>query len=71
MAEYRVIAPRKGFSGEVCGIVFQDGAAIVSDERHKSALNYFKRRGYDVQPLVTRSGRKAREVGLSASKSGA
>lgn len=49
MAEYRVTAPDKGFSGEAVGVVFSQGSATVPDDK-KAALAYFRRRGYKVEP---------------------
>lgn len=54
MAEFRVTAPVEGYTGVVCGVVFQDGAAVVSEE-HRAALSYFRRRGYGVEPVAVES----------------
>lgn len=48
MAEYRVTAPDKAFTGQVAGVSFSQGAATVPDDK-KAALGYFRRRGYKVE----------------------
>lgn len=52
MNRYQVLAPERGFSGEACGVVFSDGAAVVSDESKegRAAIEYFRRRGYTLTP---------------------
>lgn len=52
MNRYQVTAPERGFSGESCGVVFKDGAAVVSDEtkQGRAAIEYFRRRGYALTP---------------------
>ncbi|MFB7589375.1 hypothetical protein [Streptomyces sp. NPDC056169] len=50
MNTVHVTSPDPEFSGESCGIVFTDGAAIVSDAEKtgRQAIEYFRRRGYGV-----------------------
>ena len=43
----RVTAPVAGFAGVVVGVVFTDGVGHTSDA---TALGYFRRRGYTVEP---------------------
>jgi hypothetical protein len=52
MNRYHVTAPDPGFSGESCGVVFTDGAAVVSDDTKegRAAIEYFRRRGYVLDP---------------------
>lgn len=54
MSQYQVMAPDRGFSGESCGVVFRDGAAVVSPatKERRAALEYFRRRGYTVTQVV-------------------
>lgn len=46
MAEVLVRTPVEGFSGEVIGVIFENGQAIVDDEANPRALAYFQEAGY-------------------------
>ncbi|MFJ1865541.1 hypothetical protein ACIOD1_13000 [Streptomyces sp. NPDC088097] len=50
MTQFQVHSPEGGFSGEISGVVFRDGAALVSGDlpQHRAALAYFRRSGYRV-----------------------
>jgi len=54
MTSYNITAPDEAYSGESCGVVFKDGAAVVSDEDKagRGAIEYFRRRGYGVGPAA-------------------
>lgn len=47
---FEVTAPAEGHAGEVAGVHFARGRAVVdtSDPQQRAALAYFKRRGYGV-----------------------
>jgi hypothetical protein len=47
---YRITAPAEGHTGTVAGVAFHDGTAEV-DGGERAALAYFRRRGYQVQPV--------------------
>lgn len=57
MTEYHVHAPEAGFSGESCGVVFQAGAAVLTDDtpQRLAALAYFRRRDYAVTEVQLES----------------
>lgn len=76
---YKITAPLTGFTGQSVGVVFKDSAAETDDttDAGRSALAYFKRAGYSVEPIRDQtekdeaeqdsgpfdpSGRKADEV---------
>ncbi|MBB4931852.1 hypothetical protein F4561_002672 [Lipingzhangella halophila] len=46
---YDVQAPEAGHNGEVAGVRFYRGSAVV-DDSNRAALAYFRRRGYTVTP---------------------
>lgn len=50
MTQYQIQSPEGEFNGEISGVVFRDGAALVSDEvtQHRAALAYFRRCGYSI-----------------------
>jgi hypothetical protein len=50
---YDVTAPAKGFSGDVAGVVFSKGHAVVDEDTHARALAYFRRKGYTVVQAET------------------
>ena len=52
MNVFTVTAPAAGFSGESCGVVFQDGTGRVDDstKEGRAAMEYFRRRGYTLTP---------------------
>ncbi|MFB7278054.1 hypothetical protein ACFCZV_13180 [Streptomyces hydrogenans] len=54
MNTYNVTAPDQEFSGESCGVLFTEGAAVVSDEEKtgRQAIEYFRRRGYGLTPVT-------------------
>ncbi|MFE6225479.1 hypothetical protein [Streptomyces sp. NPDC057854] len=54
MTTYHVTSPDPGFSGESCGVLFDEGAAVVSDEDKagRQAIEYFRRRGYGLTPAA-------------------
>lgn len=47
---YTVTAPTEGFTGEIGGVAFHQGAATADDRTHRAALAYFRRRGYTIEP---------------------
>jgi hypothetical protein len=49
---YVITAPERRFSGEVAGVAFFNGRAEADDAQHVRALAYFRRKGYDVQPVA-------------------
>jgi hypothetical protein len=63
MSKYKITAPVARFRGEVVGVVFHDGTAILSvpdgppsaddpaTRGPRAALTYFQRKGYRVEPL--------------------
>lgn len=50
MTQFQVHSPEGRFNGEISGVVFRDGAAVVSEDSSagRAALAYFRRRGYRV-----------------------
>lgn len=68
---YRITAPVRKFAGEVAGVAFVDGRAEADEAVHARALEYFRRKGYDVAPvdpvpsvgLAETSGRAEQEGG--------
>lgn len=45
--QYKVLAPVRGFTGEVAGVHFVRGEAVV-DDGNKAAMQYFRRRHYGI-----------------------
>jgi hypothetical protein len=58
MAEFTVHAPVDDYSGEVCGVQFKDGTAVMSSEDNPAALGYFASAGYKVEKKTARSSSK-------------
>lgn len=56
MAKFQVKAPVAGYNatvGDVAGgIVFKDSVAVVDDQVHATALDYFRGAGYTVEEIV-------------------
>lgn len=54
MNQFTVTAPSVGFSGEGAGVVFKDGVGRVDDtnKEGRAAIEYFRRRGYTLTPVV-------------------
>lgn len=48
---YRVSTPVAGHAGQVGGIHFADGKALVDDETHAAELAYCRAAGYTVEPV--------------------
>ena len=48
MAIHRVTAPNAGWSGELGGVQFHNGVALVDDERDPNVLSYCRGAGYDI-----------------------
>ncbi|MGW3572182.1 hypothetical protein ACWDSL_51470 [Streptomyces sp. NPDC000941] len=50
MATFEITAPARGFNGDVAGVQFSQGRAVVDDsaEDFTAALGYFRRKGYTV-----------------------
>ncbi|WP_282698210.1 hypothetical protein [Streptomyces sp. CC208A] len=69
MTSYHVTAPDPEFSGEACGVVFEDGAAFVcdGDKAGRAAIEYFRRRGYDLVPEA--AGETAEPTGAAPDES--
>lgn len=53
MAALRITAPADGFTGDVAGVYFRDGAAKVddTDPSVRAAVAYCRRRGYTVEDV--------------------
>lgn len=58
---YDVTAPAAGFSGDVAGVVFSKGHAVVDEDTHARALGYFRRKGYEVTAQESKKAPKAKE----------
>lgn len=50
MATFRVTTPVPGHTGDVGGVHFADGVALIDDETGASALAYCRSAGYGVEP---------------------
>ncbi|NUS53831.1 MAG: hypothetical protein HOV66_03060 [Streptomycetaceae bacterium] len=50
MAVYRVSTPVPGASGDVGGVHFADGVALVDEETDAAVLAYCRAAGYTVEP---------------------
>lgn len=50
MTVYRVTTPVPGASGDVGGVQFTDGVALVNDETDAAVLAYCQGAGYTVEP---------------------
>jgi hypothetical protein len=48
--QFKVTAPAEGFTGHKLAVAFKDGVAVV-EESAKVALEYFRRKGYTVEPV--------------------
>ncbi|MFJ9128938.1 hypothetical protein ACIRJS_33035 [Streptomyces sp. NPDC102340] len=57
---YDVTAPAAGFSGDVAGVVFSKGHAVVDEDTHARALAYFRRKGYEVSAQESKKAPKAK-----------
>ncbi|GFH36628.1 hypothetical protein [Streptomyces pacificus] len=55
MNQFTVTAPVAKFTGESCGVAFKGGTGTVSDasKEGRSAIEYFRRRGYTLTPVET------------------
>lgn len=51
---YRIESPVRGFRGEALGVAFDAGVGHTDDsaKEQRAALEYFRRRGYTVTPVV-------------------
>lgn len=52
MTRYDVTAPVKGYNGDVGGVRFYKGGAVVDSDTHGAAVAYMRRRGYTLT-LIT------------------
>lgn len=51
MTRYDVTAPVEGYNGEVGGVRFYKGRAVVDGDTHGAAVAYMRRRGYTLTPI--------------------
>lgn len=51
MAAFTVRTPEAGWTGEVGGIQFTDGVAVIDDQTHPTVLAYCRTAGYQVEPI--------------------
>lgn len=52
MNQFTVRSPEAGFNGESLGVHFKDGVGHVNDssKEGRAAIEYFRRRGYTLEP---------------------
>lgn len=56
MPKHLITAPVEEFTGVVAGVHFRDGQAETDNE---NAVSYFKRQGYEVEPVKTAAKKAA------------
>jgi hypothetical protein len=65
---YVIKTPEPRWTGEVAGVAFAHGQGITADDPPARVINYFRRRGYDVQPLAAAETELSPESSVSAEK---
>ncbi|NRQ35988.1 hypothetical protein HII36_29765 [Nonomuraea sp. NN258] len=51
MRYYKITAPSQDYHGSVGGVGFHKGVARVAEDEAGTALDYFRRKGYDIEVI--------------------